>query len=194
MFSYQTGALSGSEAYAATSVRGRAISIWVRTSTGTSPGYRLASGQVVEDLGLAGDRRRAPGEHDRLGLALVSHLDLGARPDAGEAARRELDQLGRLAERERDRPLQTREHLLLGALAVPPSPHAGRIAPDRRACVLEPERLRQAGDLARSILRPVRALGEGQLAGLRDRVRHGADRIGPHASSRARARSAASAT
>src|SRR3954454_23133192 len=103
MFSYQTGALSGSEAYAATSVRGRAIWIWVRTSTGTGPGYRLASGQVVEDLGLAGDRPRAPGEPDRLGVALVSHLALVARPDPRDAARGELDQLARVAEREHDR-------------------------------------------------------------------------------------------
>src|SRR4029078_2606840 len=85
MFSYQTGAFAGSDACAATSARGRPISIWVRTSTGTSPGYRLASGQVVEDLGLAGDRRRAPGEHDRLGAALVSHLALGAPRDTRQA-------------------------------------------------------------------------------------------------------------
>src|SRR5437870_11688713 len=81
MFSYHAVALSGSDAYAATSVRGRSISISVRTSTATGA---LAQLRKVEMQRRAdrrdedeqdGDRRR--GRID--GLAPQRERDRAAR-------------------------------------------------------------------------------------------------------------------
>src|SRR3954471_21728980 len=126
-------------------------------------GLPFASGEVIEYLALPRHRRCAPDQQQRLGVGLVSHLDLGAGRHADEAERIDAEQLGRVPEREGDRPLQHDEPLLLGALAMPPSSGSRRVAPHRRTGGVESERLGQAGRQTRSVLLTVRALREGEL-------------------------------
>src|SRR5262249_22761340 len=93
-------------------------------------GSGLELRDVVEDLRLPGDGRRAVGEDDDLLVALVAHLQCSAPRDRDDAPSREVDTLGRVAEQHRQRSLEHDEHLFLPVVRMPPPRCVRRIAPD----------------------------------------------------------------
>jgi DNA-binding CsgD family transcriptional regulator len=88
---------------------------------------------VVEEVGALADRRSAVDEEDELVLAGVPQLQDRPRLDDEHASPLELVALGRLAEVDRERPLEDDEDLLLRLVRVPFAAGAERVAPQVRA-------------------------------------------------------------
>ena len=89
----------------------------LREGTGRRAGGGL--GNRVEELGLAGLGRRAVDEEDDLLVAGVAELEDRPSLDDHDAALRDLVPFRRLAEVDRQRPVEDDEDLLLAQVAVP---------------------------------------------------------------------------
>ena len=107
-------------------------------------------GNVRVELSLPGFGRRAVDEEDELLVAGVAELEHGPDLDHEDTATRDLVPLGRLAEVDRQRPVEYDEDLLLRMIRVALAARAGRVAPEVRARARH--RIGEPGDRPRVVL------------------------------------------
>ena len=104
-----------------------------RRWTGARPVYVSGLRNVVEEVSALAHRRRAVDEQHERVVAGVAELQDRAGLDDEDAAPLELVALRRLAEIDRERPVEHDEDLLLRLVRMPLAARSRRIAPDVRA-------------------------------------------------------------
>jgi hypothetical protein len=102
-------------------------------------------------------RRRTVGVDQEVLVSVVCRLQRRARLDVNELARSKVVTLRRLAEVHRQRPGENDERLLLQYVPVATSLRTGLVAPNVRPSVREARGFAQLGDVARGLIRLVRA-------------------------------------
>ena len=118
----------------------------------------------VEQLGVLALGRCAVHVDEQLLVTVIRGLQLGAGLDVDQAADRDLDSLGRLAQVHRQRAGDRHERLLLQRMAVTAPLRPGLVAPEVRARVREAGELAQLGDVPRGLAGLVRARLPGELS------------------------------
>ena len=124
-----------------------------RSRTRDSRGTYRAGGNSTssEHVGAFLHGRRAVDEHDDLFVGLVSHLQRRHRLDRDDAARPEIDALGRIPEEHRERAGDDDEYFFLRVILMAASGRMGRIAPEPSPRLLQRNR-------GREVSRPSRLL------------------------------------
>src|SRR5262249_14315123 len=129
---------------------------------------------VLEELGVPLDGRRAVDEEDYLLARLVARLQRRAWMDGDEPAGLDVDALRRFAEKHCQRPAQGHEDFLLVRIEVAAAARVRRVAPHACARLLEPRRVGDRRLAARGLAVQRLTLFPLQLGAAHDVVAHAA--------------------